>query len=565
MIYGSSNRLDYPTCKVIETDIYIIINGVTYDKKSLAKLNITPLELGFYNVADHNKNLGLSICHSILPLDTPTYFYWYGTASEDEVPTHITSVADSRDSYIEWTIHGDGVIKYDTTKKTYDVYRLTESVFSTLPIYESFYLYQDETWIYIGCRAGDKTSDNILKTAVFNKTSGESKFVDDILSGSYSTQTSILKRDANSVYLFISDLGTHYITKVTCASGGITINNLAKTNIPDIGSYCTSLPSKLIGNEFFYRLDKGGKLSYYKLAAGDIIEKVADESLLDEIKIKSKDYLKTKYNIQDDQWDTEKSTYLNMLATQAVSYRSWRCYIMGDNNEFLVVVNTSSTESNPKESANNGKTEMVMVYKRNNPDTDPLDLTLVDYKSKNELYYSSYGLGTILKLNPKTLYSWGQFGIMVLDLGADGVLTPKYFYNSRISSFGFDKLGRLYTANRDNNVIEVYTDKLPYDLEIKYENTSDAYIPFDKNPVTKNIVVTSKNIWGKPVMASFELGCTGDSEFTGSASNTYRGSTNDTGSATVGLKIKGPTTATVGKKLLYNNELQFVDATDTVS
>ena len=197
-----------------------------------------------------------------------------------------------------------------------------------------------------------------------------------------------------------------------------------------------------------------------------------------------------------------------------------------------------------------------MVYKRNNPETDPLDLTLVDYKTKNELYYSSYGLGAILKLNPKTLYSWGEFGIMILDLQSDGVLKPKYFYNSKLASFGFDQLGRLYTANKDNNVVEVFTDKLPYDLEIKYENTSDAYIPFDKNPVTKNIVVTSKNIWGKPVMASFELGCTGNSEFTQSASNTYRGSTNDTGTATVSLKIKGPTTAT-SHKLISSRYLEF--------
>lgn len=560
MIYGSSNRLDYPTCKVIETDVYIIINGVTYDKKTLAKLNITPLEVGFYNIPDHSKNLGLSICHSIEPLYSTTYMYWYGTASEDEVPTHITTVADSQNNYIEWTIHGDGVIKYDTTKKTYNVYRLTESVFSELPIYDSFYLYQDNDWIYIGCHAGKKESTiNILKTVVFNKTSGEAKFVDDILSGSYTSQVEILKRDTNSVYLFISDLGTHYIKKVTCASGAISLKDIAKTNIPDPGSYCTSFPSKLIGNEFFYRLGSDNKLGYYKLAAGDIIEKVKEESLLDEVKIKSKDYIKSKFSITDDQWDTEKTNYLTMLATQVTGYRGWRCYTMGDNDEFLVVTNTSLVETNTTNSTNNGKTEMVMVYKRNKPDADPLDLTLVDYKSKNELYYSSYGLGAVLKLNPKTLYSWGKFGIMVLDLQDDGVLKPKYFYNSKLSTFGFDKLGRLYTANKDNNIVEMFTDKLPYELEIRYENTADAYIPFDKNPVTKNIVITSKNIWGKPVMASFELGCTGNTEFTGSASNTYRGNTNGGGTATVGLKIKGPTTATVGKKLLYNNELQFVD------
>lgn len=566
MVYGSSNRLDYPTCKVIETDVYIIINGVTYDKKTLAKLNITPLEVGFYNIADHNKNLGLSICHSIKPLDGYVYTYWYGTSYEHEVPTHRTSIPDSQNNYIEWTIHGDGVIKYDTTKKTYNVYRLTEKVFGELPIYESFYLYQDNEWIYIGCHAGKKTSTIFkLKTVVFNKISGEAKFADDIVTGSYTSCVNILKRDANSVYIIISDLGTTYIKKLTCASGAISVNNIDKTNIPDPGTYCTSFPSKLIDNEYFYRLSSGNKLGYYRLIPGDVIEKVEEESLLDEVKIKSKDYIKNKFSIQDDQWDTEKTNYLTMLATQVVGYRQWRCYTMGDNNEYLVVTNVATTETKPTNSTNQGKTEIIMVYKRNNPDTDPLDLTLVDYKTKNELYYSSYGLGAILKLNPKTLYSWGEFGIMILDLQSDGILKPKYFYNSKLASFGFDQLGRLYTANKDNNVVEVFTDKLPYDLEIKYENTSDAYIPFDKNPVTKNIVVTSKNIWGKPVMASFELGCTGNSEFTQSASNTYRGSTNDTGTATVSLKIKGPTTATVGKKLLYNNELQFADVSNPVT
>ena len=148
---------------------------------------------------------------------------------------------------------------------------------------------------------------------------------------------------------------------------------------------------------------------------------------------------------------------------------------------------------------------------------------------------------------------------MVLDLQSDGSLTPKYYYNSRISTFGFDKFGRLYTHNKDNSVVEMFTDTLPYDLEIKYENTSDAYVPYNNAPVTKNILVTSKNIWGKPVMASFELGCTGNSEFTTSSSKLIRGNTNEQGTATVPLKIKGPTTVTVGKKLLYNNELQYVE------
>ena len=169
MIYGSGDRLDYPTCKVIETNTYIIINGVTFDKKTLAKINITPLEVGFYNMEDHKKNLALEICHSIQPLYNAEYMYWYGTASEREIATHRTTVVDNKNSEIEWVIHGDGIIKYNTVNKTYNVYRLTESVFKQNPIFDSFFLHQDDNFIYIGCHAGEKSSgQNTLKTVVLN-------------------------------------------------------------------------------------------------------------------------------------------------------------------------------------------------------------------------------------------------------------------------------------------------------------------------------------------------------------------------------------------------------------
>lgn len=563
MIYGNGNRLDYPTCKVIETNTYLIINGVTYDKKSLTKINITPLEVGFYNIEDHKKNLALSICHSIKPLYNESYMYWYGTASEREVATHRTTVIDSVNPEIEWTIHGDGLIKYNTSNKTYNVYRLDETKFKSYPIFDSFLLHQDDNFIYIGCHAGEKSSgQGTLKTVVVNKASCSATFVDNILSGYYGAQVEILKREDNSAYLYINDLGTHYIKKVTCASGNISIKDISKTNITDPGSYCATIPTKLLNNEYFYRLDSDNKIGYYSLIPGDVINKVSEASLLEETKIKSASYLKSKYNIPDDQWDTEKTNYLHMESSLMVSYRIWRCFTMGDNDEWLVVVNTAGNPTKSTNSTNNGRTEKVLVYRRNNPDTDPLDLTLVDYKSKFELFSSDYTLGPILKLNPKTLYSWGDFGVMVLDLNTNGTLTPKYYYNSKISTFGFDKLGRLYTHNKDNSTVEMFTDTLPYDLEIKYENTSDAYIPFNNAPVTKNIIVTTKNIWGKPVMGSFELGCTGNSEFISSSSNKVRGNTNTQGTTTVGLKIKGPTTVTVGKKLLYNNELQYVDKTD---
>ena len=560
MIYGSGDRLDYPTCKVIETNTYIIINGVTFDKKTLAKINITPLEVGFYNMEDHKKNLALEICHSIQPLYNAEYMYWYGTASEREIATHRTTVVDNKNSEIEWVIHGDGIIKYNTTNKTYNVYRLTESLFKQNPIFDSFFLHQDDNFIYIGCHAGEKSSgQNTLKTVVVNKASCTASFVDNILSGYYASQVEILKRDDNNVYLYLQDLYQNYIKKVTCAGGKITVNDIEKTSIPDPANYMGSMPTKLLKNEYFYRLDADNKIGYYRLQAGDTIEKIEEQSLLEEVKIKSANFIKTKFNIPDEQWNAEKTNYLQMETSQMVSYRIWRCFTMGDNDEYLVVVNTAGNPTKSSNSTDNGKTEKVLVYKRNNPDTEPLDLTLVDYKTKNDLFVSSYSLGPILKLNPKTLYGWGDFGVMVLDLQDNGTLTPKYYHNSRISTFGFDKLGRLYTHNKDNSVVEMFTDTLPYDLEIKYENTSDAYVPYNNTPVTKNILVTSKNIWGKPVMASFELGCTGNSEFTTSSSNLIRGNTNEQGTATVPLKIKGPTTVTVGKKLLYNNELQYVE------
>ena len=558
MIYGDSNRLDYPTCKVIETENFIIINGITYDKKTLAKLNNKPLEVGFFNVEDHNRNMALEVCHQVQPLRNQQYLYWYSNASEHEVPVHRATFTDSKNGEIEWTIHGDGIIKYNTTKKTYDVVRLSSTVFSQSPIYESFYLYQDDEWIYLGVKTGATSSQTTTNIIVVNKTSCEAKFASNVLlTGSYVVQAEILKRDNNNIYIFINDLGTHYLTKVTCAAGDITTSNIALTVAPDLGSYCGNLPSKLLNNNTnFYRLATNSSIGYYNLTASDLVEEVSKEEFLTSTKIKCKEFLKKKYSIEEDNWESEKTKYLTMNITTVGCYRNQRCYTMGDNDEFLVVFNGAGAQETTKD---NAKNENIMVFKRNNPGTDPFDLTLVDYYLKSELYHADYKFGTILKLNPKTLYAWGSFGIMLLDLQPDGKLQPRYYYNTRMKTFGFDRLGRLYAANKDNNIVEMFTDKLPYSLEISYENDDDDYISFNKNPVTKNIKVKSKNIWGKPVIASFELGCTGKAEFSNSASSTYRGNTDDTGSATVGIKIKEPTIATVGKRLLYNNELQFID------
>ena len=74
-------------------------------------------------------------------------------------------------------------------------------------------------------------------------------------------------------------------------AGKITVNDIDRVNIPDPANYMGSMPTKLLKNEYFYRLDADNKIGYYRLQAGDTIEKIEEQSLLEEVKIKSANFI----------------------------------------------------------------------------------------------------------------------------------------------------------------------------------------------------------------------------------------------------------------------------------
>lgn len=566
MVYGNLGRLDYPTCKVIETENFIIINGITYDKKTLAKLSNIPLELGFFNLDTHKTCLAVETMHAITNRGVSGYYFWYSNMSQNEVCGARATITDSTNGNIEWTIFGDGVIKFDVTAKTFTVIRLPEQNFNAstkYPIYDCRFIYQDENWIYIAAHVGG-SRQNVWNGISVNKLNGVAKFMNTsfMSSGTYQYLAEIVKVDSNTAYIYWNDLGTPSMYKYTFANGEMVANNVPITPIAASGNYSATMPSKIQKDGSMYYIQAGRKLVNYKFE-NDAFTKVAEEVFLTENKIKCKDFLMKKYSITEDNWNKEKAKYFIFTYTSVGSYLINRVFTLGDNDQFLGIVCTGGSETNNTKEAGYGDRQFIAIFKRNNPDTDPLDLTLVDYYNYTELFYSTYTLGPIMKLNPKTLYSYGTFGIMMMDLNADGKLTPKYYYNPNIDTFGFDRLGRIYVTNKTNNIVEMFTEKLPYSMEIAYENENDDFIQFNKNPVTKNIKVAIKNMFGMPVMGSFELACNGKAEFTQSASNIFRSATNASGEATVSIKIKEPTIVTVSKELLYNNELIYNDPVTT--
>ena len=564
MIYSDSNRLEYPTCKVVETETFIVINGITYDKKTLQKINTKTLEVGFNNITKLNKAILPNISCEAEYAVQASYKGILSTIHEDEIPVGKCSVVDNKNSNLEWTFAGESLIEFDLEHNTFKtrVLDFFNTSSNKQALYNCFVLHQDDSYIYLFAQyTNESTGPTALnyKGLIFNKSTYEIKesSPDISLSGSYAGNAFILKKDQGTVIVFTNFLGTMNIHKLACAAGNITVTKLSASSvIKQFGSYTCSVPSKFSTEGKFYLLEQGPKINYCKYE-NDAFTIEGTEELFTSEKVDVKTFLMKKYKISEEDWDTKKAEYFKFSETIFDSYKDARIYTMGENGEFLVVVYSGYGVWGDRNTATSLKDNIIAVFQKTEPDSDPLKLSLVDYYSYDEILPTTGSLAGIFKLNNLTLFQPLQYGIRKYVVGKDGKLEYMDYYNPNIKYFGFDSYNRLYVVNKVNRDLEIFTDQLPYKINIDFENSGDAFISYSDSPVTKNIKVKTVNCFNKPVIGSFELSCNGKAEFTNTSSSFYRGATNKSGEATVGIKIKAPTESTVGMKLIYNNELAY--------
>lgn len=567
MIYGSNTpRLEYPTIKAIETDSFLIINGETYDKKTLAKLNNRPLELGMNNITTYNKILCLNqtFDSTISTWMHDSYRAKLACLAEDSIPRCRCSVVDSSNHNIEWTVYGETVIKMNIEKKTFELFRHGYGLISTL------FLHQDDDYIYYLCKSGDEYAYTYINT--IKKLNGEYKNIATAYSGSYVQYANLIHKDGSTVYIEFQDLGTKIVKAFTLSNGASEEKSITFTEL-NLGSYCSS---------YFSKREKTSKSAYAVNGTSELVYRTIDaltitgsdkESFLTGSKIKGMvEFFKNKYPTEvkkeedpgSDMEDTEiikkfMTFNLDSVGTnKGSSYRIIKSMLAGDTDQFLVISTGpgSGAVSLQEDYLKNCK---IMVFKRNNPSEDPFDLTLVDYYRYIDMMPKFGLIGDTYQINPTKFVQNGTFGVRVINLSNEGKLSFKEYYNPDLQTFGFDAMGRLYILRLANTVMEMFSDALPYDIKLSYENKSDAFIPYSNAPVNKNILVDVVNVWNEPVVGNYELALTGDGQFSKTSSTNYRGATNKSGKDTVQLKINKPTTVTVSKKLLYNNELAFAE------
>ena len=274
--------------------------------------------------------------------------------------------------------------------------------------------------------------------------------------------------------------------------------------------------------------------------------------------------IKSKYpNNATVQGYSEAELRKNFIKLNAsVGYEGFRTVRMGPNDEFIFTgVKASRAQYN--RTFDGPGWRWMAVWKQNNPDTDPLDMTMTDWYRYKELNEAPGVILTSLdKICHNTIIQFlGESGVRLYHVDAQGKLHWDDIYRNDYCDIGFDEFGRLYVSNINNSDVDIYTEKLPIHLILEYENWyNDAFFEMSRNggPVTKKLMITSKNIYKRPVPATYELALSGNAVFASTGSKIVRGVTNNLGKGSEEIKFLAPgTVVNISKRIVYNNELSM--------
>lgn len=563
---GNTDRVNSPLCSVVETPTSLIMYGLPYDKKTLAQLSLVPVEVSATDWKENApKAIGLKYTMQCSDMGTITWSEFGRIIDVDGTPNNLASVQDSGNSNITYTFHGNRVTIYNNESGSYS-YKATPTTMSQCVV-----LGQDTNYIYcIYCA----TYYSYIWINAYNKNTGTWGSATS-LGMSYYTKVRILFKSNEKAYIATSSYAgassygsaTTYYGVYMFNSGQVTKKGMNPSSLEtaittNYGTTCVSSFDKSKNTYYATQYSTYATLGVFKIeddtpvASSNVTTKWFDDT--EEPKIKMKDYFLTRFDGQVDQsnWTTKRNSELNLDS----GFQNRQFHVLGENEEFLVV----STFPAGKAGLQSDVNMFIAVFKRNNPTTDALDLTLVDYIRAQDMsdvvaptspYMDCYYLGGY------------KFAIMNKDnlifINMDkssGKLSRTIVPYPSLQLIGFDGEGRLYVFTTLNANMDIYNERVPTSLELSYAAGDNGYVTYPDQPVTKKAVVTTKNLYGTKVKGSYQLTLLGDGGiFTGSSSAVVRGDTGATGQSEVPIKISKPGMLKVTGQVLYNNELAVIE------
>ena len=581
MIYNkSAKRLEYPTCKAIETPNHLIINGYLYDKKTLTRVSTEQIDVGWNNYAPDIYRLG--VCHryfnnirngNVYGYDNYGANVFYDLNDENGQIKCNAMWIDQDDPSIEWLWCGDSILKIDIHKKT--VKRINGIFNTKYHAYAWIELGQDSRYLYAAAQVNsienyahepylfvfDKVMNTITKIDINGFRNGSST----------SSKFQIMRKieSLNLVYVHYSWDSNQYFSVLECANGTITEKKRLVSQI-SIGNRGDSILSKINRNNtsiVFDWMNNAATTPYFRAFKFDNNNVVkVDEVAIhnDTTRLKNiSTVIKSKYpNDAMVQGYSEAEIRKNFIKLNApVSYEGFRTVRMGPNDEFLFTGVKASKKQFDRTFDGPGWRWMA-VWKQNNPDTDPLDMTMTDWYRYKELNDAAPNvvLTSLDKIYHNTIIQYlDEKGVRLYHVNAEGKLYWDDIYRGDYCDVGLDELGRLYISNIYNSDVDIYTEKLPTQLILDYENWyTDAFFEMSRNssPVMKKVMITSKNFYKRAVPATYELVLSGNAVFTSTESKIVRGVTNNLGKGSEEIKFLAPgTVVNISKRIVYNNEL----------
>lgn len=560
MIIGNKNRLNYRLNHLVETGSHLIIDGYPYDKKSMAKISNEPVETGMLKDTGYEiKALGANVsfaCSDAFKADNSVL----ARITDRGYSTGVCSVQDSDNMNLEYTFFGDSIIIYNSETKTFETILIGSSINNQ----QTVYLTQDSKYVYY--LASNYSYIYDVQIMSFDKTKKTVKSLSSVYQTSDMIKVTVLNRDTTNVQLALSGyLKTNFCyLEFNTNENTVTITGMN----PDTPStavstgYGTQMPSRVDKYGWVYyniSYSTSSEIGCHRITNQTAVPDSKQSALLsNEDKIKMNNFITTRYNITDDSDGAKVSAKRNELMNYD-SYSLVRShFFLGDNDEFLIQTHFSDLKAYTP----SGAQQYIAVYKRNNPETDPLDLTLVDYLNATEIGIdSTQKIKNIQRITETRFILPFDQGLYYIDFNkSTGLITKTRFNYPNIVSVGFDEFNRMYLTNSVNTDLEVISEKVVYNLDLNYENTSDKQFYIEDNPITKKIRVKTTNINGQPVQGTFKLTILGSGAEFSSQSTEFRGQTSkETGESLVSFTVKKQTKLNIIGEILYNNELSEIE------
>lgn len=568
MLYTDNDRLNYLVMPIVETKNFIVINQIVYDKKTLVQLASRNFEAGWAGVARFNKLIGMTCVTSVqisnFNRDTDYLCHLYGQIENNNIPSSVASVIDTTDQNIEWTIVGESLIKFNIKNKTFERSNISGSNYFT----SGQFIYQDEEFLYYVGVANSADSYRYLRPVTINKITKAATFGSNIDGGAnMGVRANILHTEGNVVYVATGCHGNSKYFAATCANGSQSWGGIS--GVPGNFSNTTSLPTILPStydrqHGWIYTLNTANSLAAFKID-GKTMHDIQTESLIASDKIDQSKIVDI-LELEDEYNDTLRASYFtpryaydgtSVHASKYYNYMHHECMLMGHDQEFLLVL--CYNHHCVSQSLATKHYRKMCLYRRNDPENDPLNLTLVDYFDLTMQELSSGYHYWWTKTNDTQLIMAASTSIWFFDINDSGKFTINSMDVLGMSCVGVDEYGRIYTTNTSDTNVEMFNTNVAESIMLSYIDIKDPWIKYSGEPLYKEVKVSTTNMFGRPVSTNFELRLLGPAVFQDSNSKTLRSKTSAIGEKNVRIKFTGVGRVQIARKIIYDDELAIKD------